>query len=190
MKKICQNPRRFVAGIDLFVFTVAVFIFSGCDNEDPKPVNEEEVITTLELNLLPAAGGSPVTLKFFDADGEQGNTAPVITVSGPLQAGATYSGVIELWNETVSPPANITEEVAEEADDHLFCFDVSGDITIAYQDEDANGLPLGVITTWTVGQAGAAEVTVSLRHQAGTKTGECPGSGESDVEVAFDLNVN
>ena len=51
-------------------------------------------------------------------------------------------------------------------------------------------LPLGVITQWMTGAAGDAEVTVSLRHQAGTKTGDCPGSGDSDVEVVFPLNVN
>ncbi|HEU5146415.1 MAG TPA: hypothetical protein VFT90_06865 [Chryseosolibacter sp.] len=181
---------RFAIWFNLSILLFAVLPFSGCDNEDPKPVHEPEVITTVEVTLLPDAGGIPVTLKFFDADGEQGNIAPLITVSGPLKAGSSYSGVIELWNETVNPPANITEEVAEEANDHLFCFNVSGDITIGYEDEDANGFPIGVITSWSVGEAGPAEVTVSLRHQAGTKTGDCPGNGETDVEVTFDIDVN
>lgn len=189
MNKILSNS-CFVTRFVLFVFLFAVLTFAGCDNEDPKPVNEEEVITTLEVTLVPDVGGIPVTLKFYDADGEQGNIAPLVTVSGPLKAGSTYSGVIELWNETANPPVNITEEVAEEAGDHLFCFDVSGDITIGYADEDGKGLPIGVITSWTVGQAGPAQVTVSLRHQVGTKTGDCPGSGETDVEVAFDVEVN
>ena len=189
MNVLFQIP-RYVSRFGLFVCLSAMLTFSGCDDEDPKPVNEEEVITTLQVTLLPDAGGVPVTLKFVDADGEQGNIAPLITVSGPLKTGTSYSGVIELWNETVNPPANITEEVMEEADDHLFCFEVSGDITIGYEDEDGNGLPLGVVTSWNVGEAGPAEVTVSLRHQAGTKTGECPGSGETDVEVVFDVEVN
>lgn len=189
MKDILVSS-RFVIAFSLVVSISTLLTLSGCDNEDPKPVNEEEVITTVELTLLPDAGGDAVTLKFVDADGEQGGTEPLITVSGSLTAGATYSGVIELWNETVSPPANITEEVAEEADAHLFCFDVSGDISIGYEDEDANGLPIGIITRWTVGQAGPAGITVSLRHQAGTKTGECPGGGETDVEINFVVEVN
>lgn len=189
MNETFQNSRSGVR-FSVFFFLCTVLFFSSCDNDDPKPVNEEEVITTVEVTLIPDAGGIPVTLKFFDADGEQGNIAPLITVSGPLKTGSTYSGVIELWNETVNPPANITEEVADEADDHLFCFDVSGDVSVGYEDEDGNGLPIGIITSWTAGEAGPAQVTLSLRHQAGTKTGDCPGGGESDVEVAFDIDVN
>lgn len=189
MNEILVNS-RLVFTCRLLILVGAILTFSSCDKEDPKPVNEEEVITTFEITLLPDAGGTPVTLEFVDADGEQGSMAPVISVSGPLEAGSSYSGIIALWNETANPPANITEEVAEEADDHLFCFDVSGDIAISYADEDENGLPIGVITSWSVGEAGPAKVTVSLRHQAGTKTGTCPGGGETDVEVAFDLQVN
>ena len=171
------------------VLLVPVFLQS-CDKDDPEPVNEEEVITTVEVTLVPAGSGSPVALKFFDADGEQGSIAPLITVSSSLRASTTYSAVIELRNETVNPPLNITNEVAEEADDHLFCFDVSGDIVISYEDADRNGLPIGLFSTWQVGAAGNAQVIVSLRHQAGTKTGECPGGGESDVEITFNLAVN
>lgn len=167
-----------------------VFTLAGCDKDDPTPANEEEVITTLQVTLAPAGGGTPVTLKFFDADGEQGSTAPEITVSGQLKASTQYAAVIELTNETVNPNENISEEVAQEADDHLFCFDPGSDIiSVQYEDEDSNGLPLGLITTWQTGAAGATTITISLRHQAGTKTGVCPGSGETDVEVTFDVVV-
>lgn len=186
MRNNLQNPVLFTFLLLLFVS----LLFSGCDNDDPKPVNEEEVITTVQITLVPEGSGIPVTLKFFDADGEQGSIAPLITVSGALKAGTAYSGVIELWNETENPPGNITEEVAEEAEAHLFCFGVSGDLAIAYEDEDANGDPIGLLTRWEAGAAGTAQVTVSLRHQDGTKTGECPGGGETDVQVVFDLNVN
>ena len=174
----------------VFLVSFALVTFSGCDKDDPKPVNDQEVITTLQITLVPAGGGSPVTLKFFDADGEQGSTAPVITVSGPLSASTLYSGIIELKNETTNPVGNIAEEVAEEGHDHLFCFEAASDlVTVAYEDEDSNGLPLGLITSWQVGAAGTTTVTVSLRHQAGTKTGECPGSGETDVQVTFNLQI-
>ena len=172
------------------VLLVALFAFAGCDNDDPKPVNEEEVITTVEVTLVPEDSGIPVTLKFFDADGEQGSIAPLITVSGALKAGTAYSAVIALWNETENPPVNITDEVAEEAEAHLFCFDVSGDLTVRYEDQDANGDPIGLLTTWEAGAAGSAQVTVAMRHQAGTKTGECPGGGETDVQIVFDIEVN
>ena len=176
--------------ISVVLVSFGLITFSGCDKDDPKPVNDQEVITTVQITLVPDGGGSPVTLKFFDADGEQGSTAPVITVSGPLTASTVYSGVIELKNETTNPVGNIAEEVAEEGDDHLFCFEPASNlISVAYADEDSNGLPLGLITTWQTGAAGTTTVTVSLRHQAGTKTGECPGSGETDVQVSFTLEI-
>lgn len=173
------------------VLILSIVLLESCDKEDPKPVHEPEVITTVEVTLVADGSVTPVTLKFFDEDGEQGSIAPLITVSSPLKAGTTYSAVIELWNETVDPPRNVSAEVAEEADDHLFCFDVSaGDVTINYQDQDGNGRPIGMLTTWVVGAAGNAQVTVLLRHQPDTKTGECPGGGETDVQVTFDLNIN
>jgi hypothetical protein len=173
----------------VILLLLAMIFFQGCDSDDPTPVNEEELITTVEIILAPEGGGDPVSLKFFDADGEQGSIAPLVTVSGPLKASTTYSAAIVLKNEAVNPVADITDEVAEEADQHLFCFDASGGISIQYDDEDVNGLRLGILTTWTTGVATEADVTISLRHQPGTKTGECPGAGETDVEVAFSITV-
>lgn len=173
-----------------FLLGGIIFTFSCCDKDDPTAPNEEEVITTLEATLAPSDGGTPVTLKFSDQDGEQGSIVPVITVSGPLRASTQYAAVIALTNETVSPDEDISAEVAEEADDHLFCFDPGSDIiSVQYEDEDSKGLPLGLITTWQTGAPGETTITISLRHQAGTKTGACPGSGETDVEVTFDLVV-
>ena len=189
MKK-SNSPFSGFSALALLVILFAVLFFQSCGPDDPDPVNEEEVITTLEVVLTPsAAGTSPVTLKFLDADGEQGSAAPVVSVSGPLRAATLYTAVITFLNETVSPPEDITLEVEEEGDDHLICFETSSNITIAYEDTDDRGLPLGLETSWLTGEVGPAEVTVSLRHQAGTKTGDCPGGGETDVEVAFEVIV-
>ena len=174
------------------VFAAAVLsmsFFQACDKQDPRPVHEPEVITTVQVTLVPDGGGDAVSLLFYDPDGEQGSIEPTISVSGALMASTTYAVVMELLNETESPAGNISEEVAGEANDHLFCFDVVGNILIRYEDEDENGLPLGLITLWETGSAGAAEITVTLRHQAGTKTGQCPGPGETDVEVTFVLDI-
>jgi hypothetical protein len=161
----------------------------SCHPDDPKPVNEEEVITTIRITLTPAVGTRPVNLVFFDADGEQGNIQPEITVSGALQASMMYSAVITLKNETVNPPIDVSAEISEEGDDHLFCFTSGSNISIDYSDDDTNGLPIGLKSAWETGQAGAAAVTVALRHQPETKTGDCPGSGETDVEVTFNVTV-
>ena len=163
--------------------------FQGCGPEDPHPVNEEEVITTVEVSLAPEGGGTPVTLRFYDQDGENGSIEPVQTISGSLATATVYSAQIALLNETITPALNISDEVEEEGNDHLFCFSVSGDLSIEYDDEDSQGMPLGLSTRWLTGGEGQVQLTIILRHQAGTKTGDCPGLGETDLEVSFGLIV-
>lgn len=170
------------------VFLMSALLLS-CEKDEPEPVNEEEVITTVEVTLTPEGGGIPVTLKFYDADGELGSIAPLVTVSGSLKSATTYEAQIKLLNETENPPGDISLEVKQEANDHLVCFDVTGNMGVQYLDADANNLPLGLMTAWTTGAPGNADVTIALRHQAGTKTGACPGAGETDVEVSFDLLI-
>ena len=173
--------------LNLFVIVMLVVV-SSC-GDDPEPVNEEEVITTLTVVLTPNGGGTPVTLKFYDADGD-GSIAPLKTISGNLSANKTYAGVITLQNESQATPVNITTEVKSEANHHLFCFTIAGSsLTVVANDTDGNGLPIGLSSTWTTTTAGAANVKIALRHQFETKTGACPGSGETDVEVDFDLTI-
>lgn len=166
-----------------------VISFQSCGPDDPKPVNEEEVITTLTVTLTPGDGGMPVVLTFFDEDGENGSIEPVQSISGSLRVSTSYSAQIQLLNETVTPAIDVSEEVAEEGADHLFCFSESGDLSIQYADTDEKGMPLGLSTTWLTGNAGQRDVTISLRHQPGTKNGDCPGTGETDLEVSFNLIV-
>jgi hypothetical protein len=165
-----------------------MLLMSGC-KDDPKPVNEEEVITTLNLTLTPAGGGSTVTLRFYDEDGD-GSIQPQKTVSGPLAPNKTYTGAITLLNETETPAGDITAEIREEANDHLFCFTITNtNLTISATDHDSNNLPVGLETSWVTGAAGTGVVKVVLRHQPGQKTGNCPGAGDTDIEVDFDVTI-
>lgn len=175
--------------LSAILLLMLLILFQSCNKKDPKPVNEEEVITTLKIVLVPDGGGIPVMMEFFDADGEHGSLPPLVTVNRSLKATTTYAASIQLKNEMANPPGDISAEVEAEANDHLFCFDVTGNISIDYEDNDTNGLPLGLATSWVAGDVGPAEVTVTLRHQPGTKTGQCPGTGDTDLEVSFDLMV-
>jgi hypothetical protein len=181
---------KIVFGISsLFSLITVMLVLSACKNDDPKPVNEEEVITTLNVVLTPTGSGNVITLKFQDPDGD-GSAVPVKTVSGPLSANKTYTGVITLQDESGSAVEDITPEVKEESEDHLFCFAVTGsNLRITSTDSDRNSLPIGLQSSWVTTNAGNASVTISLRHQPGTKTGVCPGTGETDVEVEFSVAV-
>lgn len=173
-----------------FLATAAVFI--SCEDDDPVSINEEEVITTVEYELVNNADANDiVTLLSTDNDGD-GPNLPVVTVSGPFTAGAVYSGDVEFLNETETPAEDITEEVEEEGDEHeVFYIVNAADISIAKTDTDDDGNPLGLVTTLTAGTAGAGTLTIVLRHEPnkpnnGTLT---DAGGETDVQVEFDVTV-
>jgi hypothetical protein len=194
-----------------FIFRWLTVLFSGgvllatlllvsC-GDDPEPANEEELITTLTVTLTPQGGGVTVTMTFRDLDGP-GSGIPEYIYSGGgsaavLAVGTTYDAGITLLNETETPAENVTEEIEEEADEHLFCFNTTlGGLTITYADTEADYLAggsskvVGLATTWTTGSTPEnGTVTIILRHQPGTKTGDCPGSGETDIEVTFNVSV-
>lgn len=179
-----------LAGITCGITLLSLTMLSSC-SEDPQPVNEEELITTLIVDLTPTSEGDAVQLKFYDEDGE-GALDPVITPNlAQLTTGKTYTATLTLKNESVTPADDVTLEIEEEKNDHLFCFAISGtDVTVGYDDEDDHGNPVGLQTRWTTGDAGdAGTVTITLRHQPDTKDGSCPGSGDTDIEVSFNVQI-
>lgn len=169
----------------------ATLLFVSCSDDDPKPVNEEEVITTMTVTLVPNGGGTAITLETRDLDGD-GPNAPVVTVSGNFAIGTTYNGSIVLLNETVNPPENITEEVEDEDDEHQFFYTIGGglDVTTAYENFDGNGNPLGTEFTLTAGGASSGTITFTLRHEP-TKpnTGLSGAGGETDIAATFNVAV-
>ena len=185
-----KNAKNILWAMPLF----SILFFTACEKEDPIVPNEEELITTLIYTLTPVGGGSPVEFRFTDLDGDGGD-APVIT-NGTLSANTTYSGVITLLNETESPADVISEEVANEAEEHQLFFTVTtANATIAYADADADGNPIGLTTTMTTTGTSTGTLMVTLRHEPNkTATGVSSGDianagGETDIEVTFDVTV-
>ena len=182
---------------NLRIFATVIFttvLFVSCSNDEditPEPINEEEVTTTLTVTLVPDGGGTTVTLQTRDLDGD-GPDAPAIDISGDLAAGVTYNGSIELLNETEIPAEDITEEVEEEDLDHQFFYTVGTglDVTTAYSNFDTEGNPLGTEFTLTAGAVSSGTLTFTLRHEPNKpNTGLSDADGETDIEVAFDIEV-
>lgn len=189
---------RWLSRFFLGSFLLATMLLVSC-GDDPEPPNEEELITTLILTLTPEGEGPTVTLEFYDEDGD-GPKAPSYTYTpgtvgaapaAILQANKTYVGTIQLLNESETPIEDITLEIEEEDDEHLFCFTIGGgaNIDYSYADEDDNGLDVGLITNWETGAASTGTITIVLRHQPGTKTGACPGPGDTDIQVTFNIVI-
>ena len=177
--------------------TVLSLIVTSCsDSNTPILINEEELITTVTVTLTPSSGGNAITLESKDLDGE-GPNAPVVVISGNLQANTTYNGTIVLLNETETPVENITEEVEEEGDEHQFFYTVSGGLNIvtAYTDKDANQKPIGINFTLETTTASSGTLSIILRHEPnkianGVADGVITNAGgETDVEVSFPLTI-
>lgn len=190
------------------LLTLGLFI-AGCESDDPQKEDTPELITKATLTFTPVGGGTAVTATATDPDGEG---VQDIAVDGAinLTAGVNYTLSLSLINElaeVTSPEYNITEEVEEEGDEHMFFFAWTGDVFsnptgngnidnradgVNYEDEDEGGLPIGIVTSWTAGAAASSGTfRVVLKHQPDLKT-ETSGSdtGESDLDIEFEVNVN
>lgn len=180
--------------LKLASFALLVFTLFSCSDDDSAPVNEEEVITTVTITL--DNGSNVVTLKSQDLDGD-GPNAPVITVSGNLDANSTYLGSVEFLNELENPAEDITEEVQEEGVEHQIFYQLTNSLgSFTYDDVDDNGDPIGVEFTLVTGNAGTGTLTVTLRHEpnkeaSGVSDGDITNAGGStDAEVSFPITVS
>lgn len=178
------------------LLVIPVLFSTSCSNDDDNtPVNEEEVITTVTTTLV--GGGETITLTSRDLDGD-GPNAPVVTVSGNLTAGITYTGSTEFLNELEDPAEDITVEVEEEGADHQVFYQLPSSIgTVTYTDTDANGRPIGLNFTLVAGTSGSTgTLTVTLKHlpnktASGVADGDITNAGgNTDAAVTFSVAVN
>ena len=157
----------------------------SCSKPESEIVEEEELITTLSLTLTDSLGVSQ-TFTFRDTDGDGGNN-PVRFDTLQLKAGYLYSASIQILNESVTPAEDITTEILEEKDDHLFCF-TSPTVNVTATDVDSKGLKVGIQSKVISNTVGSSNLIVSLKHQPGIKNGNCD-LGETDIEINFPVKT-
>lgn len=187
---------------------IVVVLLSGCSKDDPQKEDTPELITNVALVFTPTGGGPSVTTSATDPDGEG---VQDLVVDGPidLAAGTQYVLTIELVNALVpigQPGHSVTDEVAEEGQEHMFFFGWTGGVfqtpsgdgnidnrsdEVDYIDLDAGGLPLGLLTTWTSASAtGTGTFRLVLKHQPGAKTATSGSTvGETDLDLTFTVNI-
>jgi hypothetical protein len=186
--------------IFFFAVLLAGVFMSACKKDDPKPVNESELITTVEVTFTNQNDASDVvTLRWYDEDGD-GPAAPVIT-NGSLKAGATYQAQVKLLDESKSPAEDISLEVAEEAKEHQLYYGFGSSLFAGFEylDQDSNGQPLGLrfrVTTAS-GVAAAQNFTVVLIHEGDKSKNNASTpwaydaliGGETDVQATFSVGL-
>ncbi|MDQ3338930.1 MAG: type 1 periplasmic binding fold superfamily protein [Myxococcota bacterium] len=178
-----------------------LMLLVGC-SDDIATINSGEVITTVVLTFTPTSGPEVVVLA-NDPDGD-GGEAP--TIDPIMLAPDTYALAVGFQNRLEDPPEEITEEVADEGDDHQVFFTgsaASGPLMHEYVDFDRNGLPIG-LQNRVVAVPGTGMLTLTLRHMPpindmAVKTGQLADQaramgtaslpGESDAVVTFPASV-
>lgn len=172
----------------LFIALLTSFVV-GCkkDDDTPKPVTPttpQELITSLVVSFVDTAGVQPsVSYAFRDPDGDGGN-APTQHDTIRLVANTYYNATVQILNESVTPAEDITLEVADEADEHIFCYSPSNtNVSIVRTDSDG-AFEIGITSRWFTGAIANGQTTISLKHQPGVKDGTCT-PGDTDVEVTF-----
>jgi hypothetical protein len=167
-------------------------LFTQCKDSGSElvPDDENELITSVNLHFQEVSSGQINTFQYKDPDGEGGN-APIQFDTIRLKPESDYLLSIELLDESKSPTHNITEEVAEKSDEHLFIYKPAPAtlLNYTYGDSDKNGIKVG-LTKGAVrtNQVGNGTLKVQLRHQMGTKDGS-ETAGSDDVNLDFVLQI-
>lgn len=177
----------------LLTLALATPLFVACkkDQADPTPDEDNEQITTVTYTLTPATGGPATTITWEDLDGEGGNPAVISPATLNLVPNTVYTGSITILDKTKTPIEDVTEEINEKKDEHLFVYTPSpaaSFLTITRTDKDSKGYDVGLKTTVATGAAATGTLQIVLRHQPGVKNGTAT-PGTTDVDVTFPVQL-
>ncbi len=204
-----MNTKNFFKNISLIATLLVAITITGCSNDDDEAPHEheEEVITHVKLIFTNDANSQDVVeAEAVDPDGEGVEELEVLEEI-TLDANTTYTLTYEILHMEDDETHNIGEEIEELAEQHQFFFSFTEDAfadptgdgniddashSINYNDEDDNGYPVGLSTTWTTGSEGVTDgaFTVRLQHQPDIKTATSGAEdGDSDFDLEFVLNI-
>ena len=174
---------------------VSSAVITSCKKDKAEEPNANEVITTMQLTFVPVGGGATLTYQFDDPDGP-GGAAPT-QQEIVLAPSKSYAVTVVLLDKTKTPVSNVTTEVAAEAAAHRFYYEptAGSNITVSGLDNDGNGVPLGITSTWATGAVATSKIKVTLRHYPGTPPGKAAGDlvtsakSDTDIEVEFNTKI-
>lgn len=177
--------------IKSYLLPVTLFLlFTSCRQEEPLPdFNENEMITTIRLRFENKVNAADVVLATWkDLDGEGGNPPEIEQIN--LKPNTNYKLSIDaIFNESAVKAENITQQIAQDAHNHLFVYKTDGiNLTVEITDKDKNGLPFGLQTDASTGSSSSGTFRVILRHQVGVKTGS-ETAGSTDIDITFPVVI-
>jgi len=179
----------------IFTLLALLIVTSACKKEEVEPGDDNELITTVKLEFKPITNSALPTKSFFwrdvQGDGVADSVDPIV-----LEKNTTYEMNVSLLDETKKPVFDISKEIENESDVHLFVFKSNplGLLNIQIKDLDKNGKPIGLRSeAKSQFVAGTGKFTVILKHQPpvngkAVKTGGEEG-GSTDVDVTFPITI-
>lgn len=202
--------------IDLFrnfrlmalLFSAIAIVSCSDDDDAPEEENDEETITDVTLVFTNTADANDVVrASAEDPDGEGVQELQVLNAI-TLSTDTEYTLTFEIENALdPNDVEDIAAEVAGEDDEHQIFFSFTNDVfadptgngnvdtasdPINYNDQDDNGNPVGLSTTWTTSSTTSAggSFTARLQHQPDIKSATTGASdGDADFNLTFVLNV-
>lgn len=175
--------------ISFFLFLLFVLPFTSCDDDEGGMDDPQELITTVQVRFSTPDGTQVSTFTISDPDGAGGNEPlkETIIISSNTQYIVNTSFLDESDPNSVE---DITTEVNEESIDHLVCFNASGAmIAPSSMNSDPNGDPIGTSAGVTTTTAGTGTLTISLKHMPDKSAAAPCSTGDTDVEVTFNVEV-
>ena len=172
------------------------------DMDAPECENEEELIDRVTLTFIPEMGTDTIVAVATDPDGPGPMDLQVEPIN--LVQNTTYE--LSIMVENTIEGEDITEEIEEEDEEHQFFFAWTGDIfsdptgdgnidnrddPVNYNDQDDNGLPIGLSTNWTTNVAmSPGTFRVVLKHQPDIKSETSTSEdGGTDIDITWDVNT-
>ena len=125
--------QRFMNTWPLYILSLTIAFFGFACGED-SPTNsdgpgEEELITTLKITFTEVGTSTVITVQFQDLDGPGGVDGTVETLT--VKNGSTYNATVQVLNEDETPAEDITDEVKDEAEEHMLWYTTPGGFSTA-----------------------------------------------------------
>lgn len=175
----------------LLMAALAINLVVGCKKDEPVPQEDNENLTTVSLKFT--ENGVTKKFMFKDLDGPGGNAPTIEKIS--LDANKTYTLAVEILDETKNPVQNVTEEIQEQKDEHLFEYisNPTSLLTFSGKDKDSRGFDVGLTATVKTVVSGTGKLQVVLHHQPPVNGNPIKNGsfsvGSIDFDGTFDVEV-
>lgn len=175
-----------------------VLFLVSCNKEEKAvspSVPGNEFMTTVKIRLENAANPNDTIWAIWKDLSNGANPPDTSQAILNLRKNATYHATVHFYDETKNPVEELTSEIWERRNYHLYVFFKTGaianNLNIASTDFDTNNppLPVGLSDDFTTADSVCSgRLEGVLRHQPNGKDGTfAPGSTDSDV--FFTVNI-